>query len=118
MPQVFAIGPYSDTDATALKQEFGATRLPNLAAIADLPADQRRDVVAVAFMGHEPFDGAVMDLGDHTLHADDLIAVRKRLFHQSYFSRRFWLMGRDCSLSSVSIRFPVAASMACTCALT
>ena len=61
MPQVFAIGPYSDTDATALKQEFGATRLPNLAAIADLPADQRRDVVAVAFMGHEPFDGAVMD---------------------------------------------------------
>ena len=62
MPKVIAIGPYSDTDAAALALEFGAPRLPGLAAIADLPADQRSEVVAVAFMGHEAFDGARMDL--------------------------------------------------------
>ena len=62
MSQVIAIGPYSDTDAAALARDFDARRLPDLAAIATLPEDQRRDIVAVAFMGHDPFGGAVMDL--------------------------------------------------------
>ena len=62
MSQVIAIGPYSDTDAAALARDFDARRLPDLAAIAALPEDQRRDIVAVAFMGHDPFGGAVMDL--------------------------------------------------------
>lgn len=62
MSQVIAIGPYSATDAAALAQEFGATLLPDLAAIATLPEDQRRQVVALAFMGHDPFGGEIMDL--------------------------------------------------------
>ncbi len=61
MPKVIAIGPYSDTDDAALRQDFDALRLPDLAAMAALPEDQRNEVVAVAFMGHDPFDGARMD---------------------------------------------------------
>lgn len=62
MPKVIAIGPYSDTDAAALARDFDALCLPGLAAIAALPEDQRREVEAVAFMGHDAFDGAAMDL--------------------------------------------------------
>lgn len=62
MSQVIAIGPYSDTDAAALKDELGATRLPGLADIAKLSEAERKDVTAVAFMGHDSFDGACMDL--------------------------------------------------------
>ena len=62
MPKVIAIGPYSDTDAAALARDFDALCLPGLAAIAALPDDQRREVEAVAFMGHDAFDGAAMDL--------------------------------------------------------
>ena len=62
MSKVIAIGPYSDSDAAALKRDFDALRLPGLAAIADLSEDQRRGVRAVAFMGHDPFGGATMDL--------------------------------------------------------
>lgn len=62
MSQVIAIGPYSDRDAAALATEFDALPLPGLTALADLPEDQRRGVVAVAFMGHEALDGATMDL--------------------------------------------------------
>ena len=62
MSKVIAIGPYSDSDAAALKRDFDALRLPGLAAIADLSEDQRHEVRAVAFMGHDPFGGATMDL--------------------------------------------------------
>lgn len=62
MSKIIAIGPYSGTDAKALQTEFDAQHLPDLAAIADLPQDQRSQIAAVAFMGHQPFDGRIMDL--------------------------------------------------------
>ncbi|MBP6678619.1 MAG: 2-hydroxyacid dehydrogenase [Paracoccus sp.] len=62
MSKVIAIGPYSDRDAAALATEFQALALPDLTALADLSEDQRRGVTAAAFMGHEAFDGATMDL--------------------------------------------------------
>lgn len=62
MSQVIAIGPYSDTDAAILSDEFGARILTGLGDIAGLPDDQRKNVIAVAFMGHDPFDGTYMDM--------------------------------------------------------
>ena len=62
MSKVIAIGPYSDRDAAALAAEFQALALPDLTALADLSEDRRREVTAAAFMGHEAFDGATMDL--------------------------------------------------------
>lgn len=62
MSQVIAIGPYSDTDSAALKEEFKAHFIPGLADIAGMSEAERNDVIAVAFMGHDPFDGACMDL--------------------------------------------------------
>ncbi|RMC36516.1 2-hydroxyacid dehydrogenase [Paracoccus alkanivorans] len=62
MPQIIAIGPYSDRDATALEQDFDARRVASLAEMAELPEAERKDILAVAFMGHDPFDGARMDL--------------------------------------------------------
>lgn len=62
MSEMIAIGPYSDRDATALRDDFAALHLSGLAALAELPEDQRRKVKAVAFMGHDAFGGAYMDL--------------------------------------------------------
>ncbi|KGJ06360.1 Lactate dehydrogenase [Paracoccus halophilus] len=61
MSNVIAVGPYSDPDDAALREEFDARRLPGLDAIAEMPEAERATVTGVAFMGHEPFDGAVMD---------------------------------------------------------
>ncbi|MFT4011939.1 MAG: 2-hydroxyacid dehydrogenase [Paracoccus sp. (in: a-proteobacteria)] len=62
MTRVLAVGRYSDHDAQALAQECGARLLDGLDRIADLPADQREEVRGLAYMGHAPLDGAVMDL--------------------------------------------------------
>ncbi|NHF72395.1 2-hydroxyacid dehydrogenase [Paracoccus xiamenensis] len=62
MTQTIAIGAYTDTDAQALTGELGALALPELAALAALPEDQRNGVRALAYKGHDPLGGAQMDL--------------------------------------------------------
>lgn len=62
MTQTIAIGPYDATDAQALTQDLGALMLPDAAALAALPEDQRQAVHALAYKGHAPFGGAQMDL--------------------------------------------------------
>lgn len=62
MAQVLAVGPYSAADAAAFAQDFAALPLPGLDAIAGLPEGQRQQVRAIAFLGHDRFDGAAMDL--------------------------------------------------------
>ena len=62
MTQTIAIGTYTDTDSAALTSDLGARILPDLAALAALPEDQRRDIRALAYKGHDPLGGAQMDL--------------------------------------------------------
>lgn len=62
MAQVLAVGPYAGIDATALQDEFRALPLPDLRAISSLPDIRRQQVRAIAFLGHQGFDGQIMDL--------------------------------------------------------
>lgn len=62
MTRTIAIGTYTDTDHAALTTDLGAQILPDLAALAALPEDARRDVNALAYKGHDPLGGAQMDL--------------------------------------------------------
>lgn len=62
MTQTIAIGPYDDTDKAALAAELDALILPDLAALAALPTEARRDIRALAYRGHDPLSGAQMDL--------------------------------------------------------
>lgn len=62
MTKVLAIGPYSEVDQAALRDELDAGLLASLADLAALPADQRDGITALAYQGHDPLDGAVMDL--------------------------------------------------------
>ncbi len=62
MTKVIAIGQYSDTDSKALLQEFGALALGNTDELAALPLAQREGFEALAYKGHHPVNGAVMDL--------------------------------------------------------
>ena len=62
MTRTIAIGTYTDTDHAALTTDLGAQVLPDLAALAALPEDARRDVNALAYKGHDPLGGAQMDL--------------------------------------------------------
>ncbi len=61
MTRILAVGRYSDVDAVALAA-MGAQALPSAAALAALPAALRAEVHGVAFMGHESFGAAEMDL--------------------------------------------------------
>lgn len=62
MVGVLAVGRYSDADVAALTTGFGAVPLPGLADIAKLPEAARTGIRALAYKGHEPLGGAVMDL--------------------------------------------------------
>jgi lactate dehydrogenase-like 2-hydroxyacid dehydrogenase len=61
-PTTLAIGQYTDMDRGPLTGDLGATPLAALSDIAGLSDAARAGVRAVAFKGHLPFDGAVMDL--------------------------------------------------------
>lgn len=62
MPRTLAIGPYDDRDRAALTAELDATILPNLDALAALPAADREAFAALAYKGHDPLGGPQMDL--------------------------------------------------------
>jgi lactate dehydrogenase-like 2-hydroxyacid dehydrogenase len=62
MNKVLAVGQYSDIDVAALTDEFGARPLDDLSQIADLSPALRAEVTAIAYKGHHPLNGAVMDL--------------------------------------------------------
>ncbi|AGT10348.1 D-isomer specific 2-hydroxyacid dehydrogenase NAD-binding protein [Paracoccus aminophilus JCM 7686] len=57
--RVLAIGTYSDLDAEALRQDFGAEILPGLDDLAGLSG--REAVAALAYKSGAALDGAVMD---------------------------------------------------------
>lgn len=61
MGKVLAIGLYSDRDAAALRDDFDAVILPGLDDLAGLSPEDRAGAVALAYLGHHPLDGAVMD---------------------------------------------------------
>lgn len=61
MTDTLAIGQYSDTDAAALRDDLDALMLDGLGDIEGVSADQRAGIRALAYIGHHPLDGAVMD---------------------------------------------------------
>lgn len=61
MTQILAVGPYSERDASALLAQFGKPPLASLAAINDLSDAERAEVTGLAYLGHYPLNGAVMD---------------------------------------------------------
>jgi len=61
MTNVLAVGQYSETDTKALEAELSAPLLPALSDIAALSEAERKQVTALAYKGHHPLDGAVMD---------------------------------------------------------
>ncbi|WP_102223043.1 2-hydroxyacid dehydrogenase [Acidimangrovimonas sediminis] len=61
MTATLAIGTYRDTDRAALESDLGATMLDGLDALDSLDEDARAAVTTVAYAGHAPFGGAVMD---------------------------------------------------------
>lgn len=61
MAQVLAIGHYSDGDRAALRDDLGARLLPGLDDLAGLSTKDRAGITALAYLGHHPLDGAVMD---------------------------------------------------------
>lgn len=61
MPPILAIGPYAPTDAAAL-QALGAQAIDRLADLQDLPPPHRSAVRGVAYLGHDAFGPAQMDL--------------------------------------------------------
>lgn len=61
MTNVLAVGQYSETDTKALETELSAPPLPALSDIAALSEAERKQVTALAYKGHHPLDGAVMD---------------------------------------------------------
>jgi len=61
MTNVLAVGQYSETDTKALETELSAPLLPALSDIAALSEAERKQVTALAYKGHHPLDGAVMD---------------------------------------------------------
>ncbi|MTH78198.1 2-hydroxyacid dehydrogenase [Paracoccus aestuariivivens] len=62
MNKVLAVGQYSETDVDALSREFDAAPMSELSRIAELTVADRAGVSALAYKGHHPLDGAVMDL--------------------------------------------------------
>lgn len=62
MARVLAIGAYSDEDRAALQGDLGARMLAGLDAISALSEPERAEVEAMAYKGHAPLDGVVMDL--------------------------------------------------------
>ncbi|UTH50012.1 2-hydroxyacid dehydrogenase (plasmid) [Loktanella salsilacus] len=62
MTQTLAIGPYNSADRAALVDAFDATVLDGPTGLADLDADVRAGITAVAYMGHHAFGAAQMDL--------------------------------------------------------
>ena len=61
MTTTLAIGPCADRDRDALASEFDAMFLSTLDEATALPQDARDEVRAIAYMGHGPFTGEVMD---------------------------------------------------------
>jgi len=61
MMNVLAVGQYSEIDTKALEAELSAPLLPALTDIAALSEAERGQVAALAYKGHQPLDGAVMD---------------------------------------------------------
>lgn len=61
MTETLAIGSYTETDSTALRQDFDARFLDDLAALSQLSDAERDAVRGVAYKGHQAFDGAQMD---------------------------------------------------------
>ncbi|MDV7141139.1 2-hydroxyacid dehydrogenase [Tropicimonas sp. TH_r6] len=62
MSATIVIGPYSEADQTALRDAFSPIFIDAPAALSDLDAAVREATTAVAFKGHNAFDGAAMDL--------------------------------------------------------
>lgn len=62
MSKLLAIGNYADWDMTAMVDGMGALHLPGPGGVADLSEDARAAVRAIAYKGHAPCDGTVMDL--------------------------------------------------------
>ena len=62
MTATIAIGSYSDTDKAALISSFDPVFIAGPADLATLDEATRMSITTVAFKGHAPFGGAVMDL--------------------------------------------------------
>lgn len=62
MYQTLAIGSFTETEAAALRSEFGAMMLAGPGEIAGLEAGARAAVRAVAYKGGRPFGAGEMDL--------------------------------------------------------
>lgn len=59
---VLAVGPYAERDAAALRGEFAALMVADLAALPGLAAGTRAAVRGVAYGADDGFGGAAMDL--------------------------------------------------------
>ena len=62
MTETLAIGFFSEVDETALQGDLGARVVDSLESAAALQEETRSGVRSIAFKGHTPFDGALMDL--------------------------------------------------------
>ena len=61
MTATLVIGPYSDTDTTALKADFSPVILDSAADLSTLDDATRNAVTALAYKGHHAFGAAEMD---------------------------------------------------------
>lgn len=61
MTEILAIGTYQEWELEALLGELAAKHLPGPSAVAELSQEDCAKVRAVAYKGHKPFDGSVMD---------------------------------------------------------
>jgi lactate dehydrogenase-like 2-hydroxyacid dehydrogenase len=60
MTKILACGAFSETDVAALS-EMGAQRIASLNEIAALDPETQSNIQALAFIGHDPLTGDVMD---------------------------------------------------------
>ncbi|MDY8109755.1 2-hydroxyacid dehydrogenase [Fulvimarina sp. 2208YS6-2-32] len=61
MTKVLAVGRF-DASSTKAIEEKGWLRQPSMKEAGELGEAERSEIVAVAYLGHHPFDGATMDL--------------------------------------------------------
>lgn len=62
MTKVLALGNYTEKDHASLERDLNATFVGSTAEIAAMTEADRRQIKALAYMGHGPFGGAEMDL--------------------------------------------------------
>lgn len=62
MSQVLAIGSYRSEDAEALRSQFDARPLAGIGDLSGLDPSVRKDITALAYLGHQPIGAEQMDL--------------------------------------------------------